>query len=250
MILTQAFNLFYNSLLALVYPQACTLCGASVEDRSLGVACEQCWSETRMFTCDDLLCWKCGSLSLSAINPDRRDQIRCRRCDGDAFTAARACGAYDGALRASVLALKRAPNISQRVIRSLVESQGRPPLDKATRIIPVPLHPEREKARGFNQAGLISNELARAVGLQCDEVSLIRTVYSERHRAGMDAKGRRDTVASAFSVRYPGLIEDESVLLVDDVFTTGATVSACSVALLAAGAREVFVLTIARTVNR
>jgi len=87
------------------------------------------------------------------------------------------------------------------------------------------------------------------VGLQCDEVSLIRTVYSERHRAGMDAKGRRDSVASAFSVRYPRLIEDESVLLVDDVFTTGATVSACSVALLAAGAREVFVLTIARTVN-
>ncbi|MCA1574162.1 MAG: ComF family protein [Acidobacteria bacterium] len=181
--------------------------------------------------------------------PEKRDQVRCRRCDRDAFTAARACGAYEGALRASVLALKREPHISQRLVSLLVETQGRAPLDKATRVIPVPLHPDREKARGFNQAAVIGSELARAVWLPFDEVSLIRTVHSERHRAGMDAKGRRETVAEAFSVRYPLLIEDEHVLVVDDVFTTGATVSACAAALMACGAKEVFVLTIARPVN-
>jgi predicted amidophosphoribosyltransferase len=62
----------------------------------------------------------------------------------------------------------------------------------------------------------------------------------------LDAKGRRDTVADAFSVVHPKLIADENILLVDDVFTTGATVSACAAALLAAGAQNVFVLTISR----
>lgn len=249
MALTHTLNTLYNTLLSLVYPQACSLCGSSVEDRCLGVACAQCWRQTRSFTTTDVICWKCGALSWGIIEPEKQEQVRCRRCDGDAFTAARACGAYEGALRASVLALKREPYISQELVGLLVETQERAPLDKATRVIPVPLHHDREKERGFNQAAVIGGELASAVRLPFDEVSLVRTVHSERHRAGMDARGRRETVAEAFSVRYPRLIEGETILLVDDVFTTGATVSACAAALMAAGAKEVLVLTIARAVN-
>lgn len=249
MLLTRVVNSCYNALLSIVYPQACSLCGGSVEDRCLGVACAHCWRETRTFTNADIICWKCGALSWGTIETEKQDQVRCRRCDENEFTAARACGSYEGALRASVLALKREPYISQRLVSLLVETQNRAPLEKATRVIPVPLHSDREKARGFNQAAVIGRELARAVRLPFDEVSLIRTVHSERHRAGMDARGRRETVAEAFRVRYPRLIEDESVLVVDDVFTTGATVSACAAALLTAGAKEVFVLTIARPVN-
>lgn len=249
MLLTRTFNSFYNALLSVVYPQACALCGGSVEDRYLGVACARCWRQSRTFAGTEIICWKCGALSLGTIEPEKRELVRCRECDGDAFTAARACGAYEGTLRASVLALKREPFISQRVVSLLVETQVRAPLHGATRIVPVPLHPDREKARGFNQAAIIGSALARAVRLPFDEVSLIRTVHSERHRAGLDARGRRETVAEAFSVRYPRLIEGERVLVVDDVFTTGATVSACAVALLSAGAKDVFVLTIARPVN-
>jgi ComF family protein len=249
MLLTRTVNSFYNALLSLVYPQACSLCGGSVEDRRLGVACEQCWRETRIFDGAEIICWKCGALSWGAVEPEKRDQVRCRSCDQDAFDAARAAGTYDGALRAAVLALKREPFVCQRLVSLLAEIQARSPLDAATRVIPVPLHPAREKTRGFNQAAVLGSALARQVRLPFDEVSLIRTVHSEKHRAGMDAKGRRATVAEAFSVRYPRLIEGDSILVIDDVFTTGATVSACAASLLAAGAKEVFVLTLARPGN-
>jgi predicted amidophosphoribosyltransferase len=82
--------------------------------------------------------------------------------------------------------------------------------------------------------------------LPIDEVSLVRVSSTEKYRAGLDAKGRQDTVAGAFEVRHPRLVTNENILLVDDVFTTGATVSACAEALVTAGAKTVFVLTISR----
>jgi ComF family protein len=178
-----------------------------------------------------------------------REQVRCRRCDALAFTAARACGVYEGALRASVLLLKREPHICRQVSELLARAVQPYPLTQATMIVPVPLHPEREQARGFNQAAIIGRELSRWVSLPLDEISLVRDKHVKHHRAGMDVKGRRETVADAFRVTYPALIADERVLLVDDVFTTGATVSACAETLLAAGAAEVLVLTIARPVR-
>jgi ComF family protein len=113
-------------------------------------------------------------------------------------------------------------------------------------IIPVPLHSDRERERGFNQAMLLARELARLSRLPLDEHSLIRQLHTERHRAGMDAKARTESVAEAFAVRHPDMIAGRRVLLIDDVFTTGATVSACASVLKGAGASDAFVLMIAR----
>src|ERR1043166_1644392 len=246
MLLTRAADLCYDSLLTLIYPQACAVCGGSVESRALGAACAGCWRRTRIFSDAELLCWKCCMPAPGTAPDEKREDIRCHRCDQDAFTAARACGVYEGALRAAVLSLKHSPDICKKLRDELRRTQQQSPLNRATRIIPVPLHAEREQARGFNQAALIGRELSRATALPLDEVSLVRVKNVIRHRAGMDAKGRRDTVADAFRVTHPALIKDERVLLVDDVFTTGATVSSCAATLLEAGAAEVFVLTIAR----
>lgn len=244
--LTRTANTAYDSLLALLYPQACVICRGSVESRALGVACAHCWEQTDVFAGRETLCWKCGLPSTGIVEAEKREEVRCRRCDNDAFSAARACGVYEGALRATVLLLKREPHLHPRLIELLVKTQQRYPLSRATRIIPVPLHSEREKARGFNQAALIGRALSIATALPFDEASLVRTQHTNRHRAGMDAKDRRATVENAFRVTHPALIAGERVLLVDDVFTTGATVSSCAKTLLDAGAAEVFVLTIAR----
>ncbi len=248
MFLAQTFNVCYDSLLSLIYPHACAVCGGSVESRNLGVACEKCWQSTELFSDSQVLCWKCGLPSLGLITPDKPEQVSCRRCDVEAFTSARACGAYEGALQASVLALKHEPHVCQRLFENLLETVRAFPLNQATVIMPVPLHAEREKARGFNQATIISRELSRALSLPLSDANLVRTKHVRVQRAGMDAKGRRDTVADAFQVVCPALIEGERVLLVDDVFTTGATVSACAEVLKGAGAADVFVFTIARAV--
>ncbi len=236
----------WDATLALVYPQACAVCGASVESRHNGVACASCWQTTRVFTDEDTLCWKCGLFTEAAVDKDKRQSIRCRQCDDEAFTGARACGYYEGALRASILQLKREPHVASRLVHLMLAAQQRAPIISANLIIPVPLHPERERERGFNQALLLAKELSRLSSLPLDEHSVVRRVHTERHRAGMDAKARRQSVAEAFTVRHPKSVAGQLVLLVDDVFTTGATVSACASALKEAGAAEVFVLTIAR----
>ena len=175
-----------------------------------------------------------------------QDDVRCRRCEDESFTAARAIGPYEGALRESVLQLKRQPYICQHLGTLLLAAVRREPLNLSTRIIPVPLHPRRQQSRGFNQASILARGLSKGLGLPLDEVSLVRVSSTEKYRAGLDSKGRRDTVTGAFEVRHPRLIANEDILLVDDVFTTGATVSACAETLIAAKARNVFVLTIVR----
>ena len=234
--LTRAGEIICDAVLTLAYPQICVICARSVEERRFGVACESCWQGTRIFTDDDEVCLKCG-----APGPPV-----CGHCEVLAFTSARAVGMYKDALRESALMLKRRPCLPRHVEDLLVAAASREPFCVSTRVAPVPLHPKRLKTRGFNQASIIAGVVSKALELALDEVSLVRVSSPEKYRAGLDAKGRRDTVAGAFKVTHPRLVAGEHILLVDDVFTTGATVSACAEALLEAGANTVFVLTLAR----
>jgi ComF family protein len=237
----------YDALLTVAYPQVCRVCGGGVEQRRLGVVCKACWDATRIFTGAETICWKCGAPSPGIeVSEEVRIKVRCRRCDSQTFTAARSVGLYEHGLRASVLESKRRPYLAPYLIHLLKDVAQRAPLNEATRIIPVPLHEKRLRERGFNQAALIAVALAKRLPLPLDEASLVRLSGSEKYRAGLDSRGRRETVAGAFAVRHPRLVENEKVLLIDDVFTTGATVDACSEVLIASGARNVYVLTIAR----
>jgi len=116
--------------------------------------------------------------------------------------------------------------------------------------MPVQLHRLREQQRGFNQAAIIARLVSRGFGLRFDDRSLKRIKPTERHRAGMDANDRAQSVERAFEVARPRLIDGASVLLVDDVYTTGSTICAASQALIDAGAQRVSVLTIARVGDR
>jgi ComF family protein len=245
--LTNNVNKLYDAFLTLLYPQACVICDRSVERRALGLACEECWCSTTLFTGEETLCWKCGAAFVGSVERTKLRDVRCHRCDAYAFSAARACGLYEKALRETVLNLKRQPYLPETISRLLVNAARLDPLNESTSIVPVPLHPKRLEMRGFNQASVIARTVSKSLRLPINEVSLIRISHTEKYRAGLDAKGRGDTVAAAFAVIHPRLVIGEKILLVDDVFTTGATAGACASSLIEAGAAEVYVLTIART---
>jgi ComF family protein len=236
--------LIIDSLLSLLYPQNCHLCGHSVENRADGIACAACWAKTRLFDGNQTLCDKCSAV-LSEEHGSALTVV-CHRGDDDHFDRARAVGVYDEALYASIIHLKEKPYLSTHLEKMLCETFANSPFENTDRIIPVPLSFRREKERGFNQAAVIARSLAKRTGLKVDELSLVRKLHTERHRAGMDRKARRDSVAGAFEVKRPRLIDGANILLVDDIFTTGATVSNCAKILKKAGARSVNVLTIAR----
>src|SRR5947207_12325708 len=126
----------YDAGLALLYPQPCSICGAHVESRHDGTACANCWKATRLFAESDTLCWKCGAFTRAGVSEDRRRAIRCGKCDDDAFTAARACGFYEGALRASILRLKLEPHVASRLGRCSLTAFKRAPRTHSTVIRP------------------------------------------------------------------------------------------------------------------
>ncbi len=238
-----------DSSLALLYPQECRVCGAPVESWRDGVACARCWQQFEASRADSS-CVKCG-LPLPSLAAHYQIADRdCGRCREFSFICARSGGAYQGALRESVLWLKEHPQLSPRG-RELLSGAffSLTKIHPVESIIPVPLHPARQQARGFNQAEVMAEALAAIAGLEVNTASLIRDKETERHRAGMDTTMRAKSLKQAFTVRAPRLIEGRSVLIVDDVMTTGSTAHEITTALLAGGARAVSVLTLARAVS-
>jgi ComF family protein len=130
-----------------------------------------------------------------------------------------------------------------------LERTGKPLLDEADVIVPVPLHWRRLWQRRYNQSALLAKRLARGKSLALFALTRIRSTPSQGEM--VSAKARRRNVRGAFEVepRYHTLLAGKSVLLIDDVLTTGATVAACARALKRAGAGRVLVLTLARVVR-
>ncbi len=224
------------------------MCGALVESWRDGVACAPCWRALAETTPD--ICAKCG-LPLPPMAAHYQTAERdCGSCREFSFTCARSGGAYTGALRESVLWLKEHPQLSPQVCALLSANfASLSAIQPVESIIPVPLHPARQQARGFNQAEVIAQALSAISGLEVDTVSLVRETATERHRAGMDTAMRAKSLKKAFTVRAPRLIAGLSVLVVDDVMTTGSTAHEIASTLRAGGARTVSVLTLARAIS-
>jgi ComF family protein len=239
-----------DAALATLYPTSCRVCGAMIESWRDGPACAKCWEEIEGSSWLEDFCAKCG-LPLQPLPAQVSiTERRCGRCHDLAFTCARACGPYEGALRESVLWLKTHPQLAPRLRRlSMATFSSATVLHSSESIIPMPLHPSRLAERTFNQSEIIASALASSTGLRLDTASLVRIKKTEMHRAGMGVRERSASLQKAFRVRAPRLIENRIVLLIDDVMTTSSTAHEAARTLLEGGARAVNVLTLARAVS-
>jgi len=112
-------------------------------------------------------------------------------------------------------------------------------------MVPVPLHPRRLRKRGFNQALVLARVLSRTYHIPLDRNYLVRTRWTQS-QVGLSERERKDNVRGAFAVVHSTRIAQKTILLVDDIYTSGSTVDECSKVLINAGARQVDVLTLAR----
>jgi ComF family protein len=186
------------------------------------------------------VCHRCGG-QVPLHSPAMAVCSACVHSRSD-IRAARAAGPHAGSLRAIVHALKYDGRRSlARPLASLMRAAGNELLRVSDAAVPVPLHSARRRARGFNQA----DDLARHIGLPV--VSALTRVRSTATQTALPAPERHANVAGAFgTTRHARALAGASVLLIDDVRTTGATLDACASTLRAAGVREVFALTAAR----
>jgi len=163
------------------------------------------------------------------------------------FSTARSAGLYEGTLLEAIHLLKyRGRTSLVRPLASILA--GTIDCTGYDIITPVPLHRRRLQERGFNQSLLLARCLAKESHLSLDYVNL-RRIRATAPQTGLRGRERTSNVKRAFSVKNSVPFAGKRVLLVDDVYTTGATVTECSQALKAAGAREVGVLTLARVAD-
>ncbi|HEX5473663.1 MAG TPA: ComF family protein [Vicinamibacterales bacterium] len=233
-----------DAVAAVLVAPTCAACGAPLDAPTRGAVCEACWGAIVPIT--PPCCRTCGDPlpSWRIVSLEAAQCARCRRHPTN-VACSRAIGAYEGSLRAIVHAFKYDPRptlagpLAARLARA-----GRDVLAEADFVVPVPLHPTRERTRGFNQA----RELARRLGVPM--LDALRRTRRTRLQADLPASRRHANVRGAFALAPRATVAGRILVVVDDVSTTGATIAACARPLLAAGAREVRGLTAARVVSR
>jgi ComF family protein len=218
-----------GDLVDFVYPPACLLCQAPPGDAPVCPACEAV-----LTALPSAVCSRCR-LFLTA-------DLTCPL--GHSDLAVGALGLFDDHYRPLVHALKFHGDLrtgrwlGRRVGRAVVQSGL---ARQVTAVVPVPLHPTRQRERGYNQSQVIGAEVARALGAPLS-LALVRQ-RDTRSQTELAREARADNVRGAFAARVR--LENASVLLVDDVLTTGATLAECAAALQAAGADSVVAATVA-----
>ncbi|MBD8677045.1 ComF family protein [Sphingomonas sp. CFBP 13720] len=227
-------------IVALALPPRCPACGDVVEaDHRF---CAGCWSALRFL--GDPACAGCGL----PFAFDRGEGVRCAPCLARApvHDGVRAAVAYGPVARDVALKLKYGGRLALATTMGRLMARHVPA--DATRIVPVPLHPRRLWTRGYNQAGLIAAAVAERACVPLDRDLLRRTRATPPLRE-MGSRARAKVVAGAFAVADPARVVGQSIVLVDDVYTSGATTDACAKILSKAGAERVRVLCWARVIH-
>lgn len=237
-VLNRAFDTFIDTIL----PPRCIVSGEIVAEQ--GMLAPSVWAQVRFI--EGSVCESCGfpfdyeviSGSLCASCLDYPPN----------FASARASFVYDEASRDMILGFKHGDQTyAVKSFAPLMLRAGREFLNRADLLVPVPLHPFRLVMRRYNQAALLAQALSKQADIPAclDLLKRTRATQSQGH---LNADERRKNVRKAFALneKKTEQVKGKTIILIDDVYTTGATVKECTKALKRAGASEVHILTLAR----
>lgn len=235
----------WSGLFNLVFPDSCRICDNPLTSVARYPVCRKCLEGAAPIEAD----YFCAACRTPFHTPHPLDERGlCGLCRGgmNGFDSASSYGFHEGTLRKLIHLYKYAGihTLAKPLAGYLLAAlQRRERLDL---IVPVPMHWRRKWSRGFNQSELLAREVSRRTGVPMALV--LRRARKTPPQAGLSDHDRRRNVRGAF--RSTRKLDGQHVLLVDDVMTTGATVSACGAALKRSGAARVTVLTLARTDRR
>jgi ComF family protein len=237
-----------DALVSVFFPAGCRLCERVLVHASTVPICEECLGSFAAL--GGAVCETCGQpLAAWSLGDERAtESLVCPECQTReyGFDRARSYALYKAGLVRAIVLLKfeRVEPLGRWFAGRLAELARKEGL-AADIVVPVPLHRQRERERGYNQADLIAKPLAHKLGLPYRAVLLVRTKpRPDKHILSLEE--RWDSVRGAFATRPGSKVDNLRVLLVDDVMTTGATLDACARALRGAGAKSVIGLTVAR----
>lgn len=255
-----------DALASVLFAAPCRICDAPLLNASRIPICENCLASFAPIA--EPLCACCGRPQPPAVNQSDAPQPNaslpltpaplCRLCRARTFAFARArnWAAYNESLTAAIMLLKyeEVRRLGDLFAARLSQLHGRlhgrdPAAWHADVVVPVPLHADRRRERGYNQVDMIARPLAKRLKLPFCPYLLART-KPRPARLVLSRSEHWESVRGAYALREGSRVDKLRILLVDDVMTTGATLDACSRALLKAGAVEVVALTVARVIPK
>jgi len=230
--------------LGFVYPEVCQICGREHATVPEGFVCVECWQKVRFIK--PPFCERCGL----PYEGDITTAFECGNCREMElhFRSARSA-VLAGELMLDIIhrykyqrALWFEPFLADLLVRQAAPALAR---EKWDMIVPVPLHPTRRREREFNQAERLGDHLSRATGIPMN-TSLLERVEPTQTQTQLGRQERAANMRNAFALRPDAGLKGARVVVLDDVFTTGATTSACAKVLMSAGAEDACVWTVAR----
>lgn len=240
-----------EGLLNFVFPLDCKICEKPIRESKGYSICEDCFKTIELI--ERPYCVKCGKPLIPTDFFKQNREILCLDCKRKkySFEFSRSTGVYDKVLKKCIHLFKYygerklAKPLGKLMVDSLVKNNEFK--KKIDLIIPVPLHRNDLKKRGFNQSVLLGKVTGDYFSIPVRENVLVKK-RSTPFQVNLSKKERKINILGAFSVEKPEEIKGKNILILDDVFTTGATVEECTKELMKARAKNIFVLTLARTV--
>lgn len=241
-----------EGLLNLVFPLDCKICGKPIRESKGYSICEDCFKTIELI--DKPYCKKCNKPLLISVDLFRQEQnIFCVDCKKKkySFEFARSVGRYDGVLKECIHLFKYYGE------KELAKPLGKLLIDYLTKneefrelidlIIPVPLHKNDLRKRGFNQSVLLAKIIGNYFSIPVKEEVLIKKRLTPS-QVNLSKKERDKNIFKAFFINESKEVKEKNILILDDIFTTGSTVEECAKELKKAGTKNIFVLTLARSV--